>query len=122
MFLRKIIPLLAVAIILLSGCGTVEFFSKSSYFDGDVVLEYKQTRSRDHNDYVTFRFYQQGTYQITFSITPGKSDRDKEYLPKDFTKAIQQVPREIVVEQYVLPNFLRVTITRDGVSESHDFS
>lgn len=112
---------LIVAITVLGGCGHREYFSKSSYFDGDVVVEYKQSRSRETNDYLTFRFYEKGAYKISFSITPGERGRGKDNVPKNFTKTIDSPPREIVIEQYVLPDFLRVTIDKNGKSESHDF-
>jgi len=106
----------------LVGCGSGEFFAKGSYFDGAAIVEYKQSRERGRNDYLTFRFYEKGTYAISFSITPDKYGRGQDKIPQNFTKTIEVAPREIVVEQYVLPDFLRVTITKDEKSESHDFS
>lgn len=123
--MRKVVFLLVLGclFLLLIGCGgTAEYLSKASYFDGTVAVEYEQTRITSHNDYLTFRFYEEGTYEISFSITPERSTRGQEYLPQDFEITIDDVPREVVKEQYILPDFLRITITRNGESETHDFS
>jgi len=112
--------LLVLTMALVIGCAR-EYFSKESYFNSAVIIEYKQTTARGQNDYLTFRFYEKGIYEISFSITPGKRDSPK-HLPKGFTKVIEAVPREFVIKQYILPDFLRVTIARNGKSESHDFS
>jgi hypothetical protein len=112
---------LILGIALLAGC-TREYFAKSSYFDGAVITEYKQSTARGTNDYLTFRFYEKGTYEIAFSITPGKRGRGEDKIPQNITKVIVSPPLEIVIEQYVLPDFLRITITKDSKSESHDFS
>jgi len=113
---------LILGIAVLVGCGSREYFAKSSYFDGAAIVEYKQNRVHGSNNYLTFRFYEKGTYEIAFSITPGKRGRGQDKIPQNITKTIEVAPREIVVEQYILPDFLRVTITKDGKSESHDFS
>ena len=113
---------LVVGIALLAGCEPRQYFAKGSYFDGAVIAEYKQSRAREMQDYLTFRFYEKGTYEISFSITPNKGGRGQDKIPQNFTKIIELAPREIVVEQYVLPDFLRITITKEGKSESHDFS
>ena len=104
---------LILGIALLAGC-TREYFAKGSYFDGAVIAEYKQSTARGTNDYLAFRFYEKGTYEISFSITPGKGGRGQDKVPQNFTKTIEVAPREIVVAQYVLPDFLRITITKNG--------
>ncbi|MDO8537032.1 MAG: hypothetical protein Q7R94_02190 [bacterium] len=115
---------LILGIALLASCGRSpsEYFSKGSYFDGAVIAEYKQNTAHGTNDYLTFRFYEKGTYKISFSITPDKGDRHRDKIPQNFTETIEVAPREIIVEQYILPDFLRITITKDGKSESRDFS
>lgn len=113
---------LVIGVALLAGCKHRQYFAEGSYFDGAVIAEYKQSRARGSNDYLTFRFYEKGTYEISFSITPDKGGRGQDKIPQNFTKTIEVAPREIVVEQYILPDFLRITITKDGKSESHDFS
>jgi len=102
-------------------CYEKEYFSKSSYFDGAVIVEYN-TRAKGISAYLTFRFYEKGTYEVSFSITPDKRGRHRDKIPQNFTKTIEVAPREIVIKQYILPDFLRVTIVKDGESESHDFS
>ena len=78
---KKIMLLLALAIIVsLSGC--TEYYSKSSYFNGTVAVEYKQTKTGGSDDYLTFRFYDPGTYEISFSTPPGRSRTG--LLPEDF--------------------------------------
>lgn len=120
--MRKVVFLLIlVGCLFLIGCGGT-YHSKASYFDGTVAVEYDQTRVANHNDYLTFRFYEEGTYEISFSITPETSIRGQEYLPEDFEITVADAPREVVKEQYILPDFLRIIITRDGESETHDFS
>ena len=42
-------------------------------------------------------------------------------MPKDFDITVEQAPRVHIVKQYILPDFMRVTITRNGTSEWQDF-
>jgi len=114
--------MLLIGMVAIAGCQPPEYFSKSSYFDGAVIVEYKQSRMRGTNDYLTFRFYEKGNYDISFSTTHRGGCFGENRIPQNFTKTIEVPPREIVVEQYILPNFLQITITRNGKSESHDFS
>lgn len=118
------VPVVLVCVVLLGACTRTrrEYFSKSSYFDGGVIVEYKQSRARGSDDYLTFRFYEKGTYQVIFSITPGKGVWGQDNIPQNFTCIIHRAPREVLVKQYVLPDFLRVTITKDGETELNDFS
>jgi len=102
--------------------GPAEYFTKSSYFDGAVVIEYRQNYVRGINDRLIFRFYEKGSYEISFSITPGNGGYDQDKIPQNFRKTIKVVPREIIVVQHFLPDFLRVTIIKDGKFELHDFS
>ncbi len=115
-----LIALLAVSALTLSGCNT-EYESKASYFNGTILAEYHQTRTRGSDDTFTFTFYEPGTYNVTFSAIPGESSRGQEYRPQGFETTIEQAPRVRVINQYILPDFLRVTITHNGVSETHDF-
>jgi len=121
MMKRFVILISVVSVMFLAGCQN-EYFSKRSYFDDAVIVEYKQSRSRENDDYLTFRFYEKGAYQISFSITPGKGGRGQKDIPKNFTEVVKKAPRESMVRQYVLPDFLRITITRSGVTEINDFS
>ncbi len=115
-----VIALLLVTALSLSGCKT-EYESKASYFSGTILAEYHQTRTRGSDDTFTLTFYEPGTYTVSFSAVPGESTRGQEYRPQDFEVKIEQAPRVRVINQYVLPDYLRVTITHNGVSESHDF-
>ncbi len=111
---------LIVALLSLAGCR--EFKAKATYFDGAVLAEYHQLEARGgSNDSFTLTFYETGTYYVAFSQTPGKSDRGIEYMPQNFTIVINSVPRLHVISQYILPGFLRATITYGGKTETHDF-
>lgn len=113
---RKVFFLIIGLALLASGC--VRFDSVSTYFNGTVVVEYKQVAGTS-DDYLTFRFYEPGIYEIYFSTPPEKIATHQ--LPNDFRQVIETVPREFVVSQHVLPNYLRVTIKKDNQTEFHDF-
>jgi len=115
-FLVLVVLLIGV---LLAGCRT--YYAKDSYFEGDVTVEYQQTQQRGTDDCLTFVFYEEGEYKVSFSITPEKGKLGADYMPEDFEITITEAPREHIVKQYILPYFLRVTIERDGVPEYHDF-
>ena len=117
--LRKvlIIGLLAAS---LAACNE-PYESKASYFNGSVTVEYLQTRSRSSDDYLTVRFYDPGTYQISFEGVPGKSGRGSDKMPKPFTITVSAA-REVIIRQFVLPDFIRVRVIKDGTEELHDFS
>lgn len=87
---------------LAGGCTPRTYDSKGMLLDGAVVVEYHQTKSRGQNDYLSFRFYETGDYSVDFSITPGKSARGSENLPKKFSLEVTSCPREWIVEQYVI--------------------
>lgn len=108
--------------IAVAGCRSKEYFTKGSYFDGAVIAEYKRSTAIGTNDYLTFRFYEKGTYEISFLITSGKGGHGQDNVLQDFTKVIEVVPHEIFIEQYILPDSLQIRITKDGKSESHNFS
>lgn len=117
---RKLLLFAALifGIMVLVGC---EYFAKKSYFGDVVIVEYKQSGVRGNKDYLTFRFYEKGTYKIVFSITPDKSEWSQGDIPQNITKNIESTPLEFVVEGDQLPHYLRITITKDGKSESQDF-
>ena len=112
---------LLIGVAFLAGCYEEFFMSRRSYFHGAVIAEYKRQSSvRGTNDYLIFRFYERGTYEITFSAR-GEGDRSQYKVPQDITEVIEVAPREIIVERQILPEFLRITITKDGKLESHNF-
>lgn len=111
--------MLLLGMLTLSGCQ--QYDSKASYFEGSVLVEYHQTRTRNSDDSITLTFYEPGKYEVAFSRTPGKGSRGAEHMPQSFTVDLDQAPRVRVISQYILPDFLRVTITRNGKSETHDF-
>lgn len=124
------LALLVVASINLVGCDSApatphapeQFNTRAGYFDGSVAVEYRQVRRSRSNDFVSVTFYAPGTYQVSFSTPPGSSSGKSSYMPKDFTIQIGNTPREIVINQYLIPDFLRVTVTKDGgTGEFHDF-
>jgi hypothetical protein len=111
---------LIIGTALFVGCGR-GYFAKNSYFNGAVIVEYEQNTMHGTEDYLTFHFKEKGTYEISFSITPGGGS-DQKNVPNNITKVIEATPHEFVIEQYILPSYLRIMITKDGKSESHDFS
>lgn len=115
------ICLIALAIFALPGCIGQEYHSKASYFDGKILAEYDQLGTRSTDDTFTLHFYAPGHYDVAFSKTPGKNDWGAEYMPQNFSTNVLFPPRVRVISQDILPGFLRVTITRNGVSETHDF-
>lgn len=119
--MRILIGVAIASAVVLTGCNS-ENTSKDSYFNGAAIVEYTQNSERGTNDYVDIRFYEKGSYKISFSCTPGKVGRTACNPPKEVLKNLETSIGEIVVTQESLPDFLRVTITKDGNSESHDFS
>lgn len=96
------------------------FSSAKSYFNNAVTVEYHQFRYGRTQDYLLFRFAKSGNYRVSFSTTPGLRGRGQNRIPKKFAVDIK-TPRDIKIQQYILPDFLRATIVMDGQSESHDF-
>lgn len=113
------IVMLLVAALTLTGCQ--QYDAKASYFEGTILAEYHQSRSRGTDDTFTLTFYEPGKYEVTFSRTPGQGSRGAEHMPQNFTVDLDQAPRVRVISQYILPDFLRVTITHNGKTEIHDF-
>ena len=133
---------LIVAGIMMSGCKE-KYATKQSYFDDAVSVEFIKTHASDGNDYLIFQFYEKGTYEVHFetlsnpietgSQTPHRpkgikfwnyterESPDKKYLPKNFVMNIETTPSKFVITQYILPTFIRITITRDRKSEFHSF-
>lgn len=113
------ICLIAASAVALAGGG--QFDSKRTYFNGAVLAEYHKTLCCESDDTFTLTYFEPGNYQVEFSVTPGKSVRSGKYLPKGFTAMIEHAPRGQVISQYILPSYMRVTITHNGVTESRDF-
>lgn len=116
--------LLIIASLVLSACSST-FETRQTYFSGSVLAEYYQTRQSGHTDQLTFTFNDPGTYKVSFSLTPGHGldlfHDQKKLLPEDFTANIKTAPRTVVVSQYILPDFLTITISNGSGTESHDF-
>lgn len=120
--MRKLIAL--ITIFLLSGCNNNQtYFSKASYFNDNVIVEYQTFSERGTNDYLTFKFYETGLYNIKFSKTPGKSNWADDKMPEDFSIDVTRVPHEKIIRQSILPGFLRITIEEADTSkiETNDF-
>jgi len=109
---------LTLLLFLTVGC-TAQYESKGRYFNGDVVVEYLQQAAAGTKDYVTFKFYKKGEYKINFSVT--KRGRGTDKLPENFTLLVENTPREYIVTQKILPDFITVTIENNGITESNDF-
>lgn len=112
--LRLCLVVLVLVLAIFTSCAP-ERFAKNSYFDGAVIVEYRQSYAVGSNDYLTFRFYEKGAYEVSFKGRVFSS------TPKNFTKTIEVAPREIVIKQRALPDVLQITILKDGKSESHKF-
>jgi hypothetical protein len=110
-----LVGLVCVFVVVLSGCGRVN--SSQTYFGGKVLVQYQGTDVRGENDSLTFTFNQPGEYRVDFSYTPGQEKFGS--LPANFTIV---GPLSKVIQQEVLPNYLRVSITYEGQVEFHDFS
>ena len=108
---------------ILASCRTYE--SKHDYFNGTVLVEYFQTRSRSSDDSITLTFNDKGTYDVEFSYTEGyennRFNQGSATLPENFSITVSDGPKSKVVSQYILPGFLTVTITYNDKTESHDF-
>lgn len=124
--MKKIVLILIGSLFLaalLSSCQ--DYRSSASYFNGGVLGEYYQTLSHNQDSF-TLTFYEKGEYQVHFSLTPGTESRsfNRKWamtIPEDFTINITDSPRVKVINEWILPGFLRVTITHNGKVEYHDF-
>ena len=120
--MKRIITILILIGMLFTLTSCREHQSKASYFEGKVLVEYHQTDTRSADDNLTLSFYGPGLYEVSFSTTPGQSDRGAQSMPKDFHTAVLLSPRVHVINQFKLPDFLRVSIKRNGNLEVHDFA
>ena|SRR3989344_2921915 len=99
-----------IGIAVLAGC----YYDRGASFDRTVAIEYNQYLVGPYDD-VTFHFRKAGSYVVSFAIPPQGMGRNQErFLPEKFTLVVQDVPRVLKVEQPFLPDFLQVTVTRDG--------
>lgn len=122
MFREPTLLVILLGIGLLStSCRSREHVTRSVLMDGAVVVELKRTEESGSNDCLTFQFHEKGTYEISFLIVPGGGAHRWDYLPERFTKTIEVVPTEVVLEQYILPDFLRVRVKREGKTKFCDF-
>ncbi len=126
------VSLLTLAGLALTGCGEngsggvstqhklANWDRKVGYFDGGVVANYMQNKG-SVNDYISIVFYEPGSYLVMFSAPPNHSASIN--MPPNFRKEItvNGGPREEVIRQYSIPDYVRVTIIRgDGKEEFHD--
>lgn len=118
---RSKLLILALAIVLAVSATGCTYQSSATYFGGSVLVQYFQTRVRGENDNLTITFNEPGTYHLAFTTTPDKSKYGSQYMPDNRDVTVTTAPRSYVISQYILPSFLRITITRDGVTETHDF-
>lgn len=116
--MKKVLIVSILALIILTSCQIYE--SKHDYFDGTVLVEYFQIKTCCSDDSLTLTFNEKGNYYVQFSYTE-RYWQLKTTLPEDLSITVVDSPKTKVVSQYVLPNFLTVTITHNNVIESHDF-
>jgi hypothetical protein len=131
---RILLALCAVAALSLTACdgnnsgGTStaprveQYDQRALYFDGTVVATYAQVKGGRTNDYISVVFYEPGNYLVMFSVPPGASTGGGP-MPANFRKEIAPGtgPREVIIRQSRIPNYVRITIVRqDGKDESHD--
>jgi len=105
-----IIGIIAISTLILCGCTRAK--DRHEYFGGAVIIEYEQNTAGD-DDYLILRFYDTGEY--TFNFEPNLKT-------KDFSITIKSVPREKIIKQYVLPDFLTISVWYKGQVESYEFS
>lgn len=101
--------------LLCTGCSSIESIVKHMYFDGTVIVECQRSYW-GKGEFVTFEFYEKGTYKIHFE---GKFYKCE--TPKDFTRIVKTTPRKYIIEQRRLPDHLTVTIEYNGAKETHEF-
>lgn len=122
-FTKCTVLVVLALIIALSATGCISYQSKATYFGGSVLVEYYQIKGSQESDNLTFTFYDTGKYHVSFSTTPGTYNFIyAKYMPTDRDIVIDKTPRVYLIEQYILPDYVRITITKDGdVPETHDF-
>jgi len=105
-----ILVVLFIGTIGLSGCTMHS--SDYTFFNGDVLIGYRQFIS-GKNDTLIITFYKSGTYNLSFkpALVVGSNK----------TYTINESPRSIIISQYKLPDYLVVTIERNGIQESYKF-
>lgn len=122
----EVATLILVIIILLLVYSTnnqspKENYARASYFNGGVAVEYQQTRQFDRDDFVTFRFYEPGYYQVRFATFKTSDRQSGNKTPTNFDTTVTTFTREIVIKQRVMADYLTITIVSQNGQESHDF-
>ena len=88
-----------------------------SYFDNRLIVEVTHNGSLYAHDKVTFVFEEAGSYLVTF-LPVSASDS----FPNSFAITIEsnETPQIKTVKKWSINN-MTIIISKDGVSESHDF-
>jgi phosphorylcholine metabolism protein LicD len=118
-FAAVILLLLVLLLLLLTACYYTQK-DRHTYFDEAVVVTYQQTQTTDYDDFVTLKFYENGSYEVYFAAKA--EDCYVENIPQDFKVVVDETPYEHIVKASILPNYLLITIKKNGLEESHEFS
>lgn len=118
--IRTFLLLALLFVLSLSACSTVRAQSAATYFDGEILVEYNQFNKSGISDYLEITFYKEGTYDLYFFYNEEHSSRRGD-LPEDFTFTVEDSPRVLIVEEYVLADFLTIRIDGPSGTESHNF-
>lgn len=115
----KVLFLCIMVAAVVAGCPTGGYYSEHRYFNGAVLVEYKQHIPNTETDSLMIRFNETGLYAVVFSEVNTSSTRVE--MPKSFVRKIDEAPIEIVFNQK-MPDIVKVTIvTNNGDVESHNF-
>lgn len=79
-----------------------------------VSIKIRRCQKRDTPDRLIFVFKKNGSYKVSFSILAGERYKVREKTPDDFSITITSAPEERVVEAYLLPQELIVTVESKG--------
>lgn len=106
------VPLLAIAAMAKGG--------KKTYFNDAIEVTYTKGK-KGVPDRICFLARDVGTYDIAFSLAT-EEEHVRGEVPDDFRWRVAALPQKRVIERYLLPKNLRITIVRGGsVQESEIF-
>jgi hypothetical protein len=129
MLFKTLVGLVGIFIVSASISGIANDPNAPSYFGGAVSVQYAPDRM-DYHSYLAFCFLKAGTYHVSFLphpdenselLHPASNMRKSHFgLPENFSVVIGDNVEKIV-KVADLRGIFRVTISRNGESEFHDF-
>lgn len=90
----------------------------------NTLVNFQQVSSWTKEDHLTFTFKEQGEYQVKFFYTEGRREKASRFsanLPEDFSIRVENGVLEKVISQPLMPAYFEITITHNGVTETHSF-